>query len=346
MCGLLGFIGDSKSPEFTKQLTTSLFIRTQARGIDASGFYCAGEFGSNQIFYHKSPTPSSTFINQAEYKSIWKNKLNLGMFHCRAASQGVGLPAINQNNHPFVSHDNTKAIIHNGIIPKSEYDYFRKYYDVETKCDSEMFLRILEQNGNVFDNLENFLSLTDYSHYAVCFSQIADEMREFFLFRNEHRPLFIADLIDKLGQIYFFSTYEIFKNAIDDIRIDLNDAKIYEIKPNRLLRIRYNNNSKFDIEEFVINRYKTPNLPFLTNKPLLKNKAEYLNQIVVKQEDPAEITEDLLKKYIEQSKIMEEELLSYLKKDEVDNFKVAKIFNFIRDLQKKQDVYKKLLEEK
>lgn len=345
MCGLLGFIGDSKLPEFTKQLTTSLFIRTQARGIDASGFYCASEFGNKNVFYHKKPAPSSTFINQTEYKSLWKHKLNLGMFHCRAASQGVGLPALNKNNHPFVSHDNTKAVIHNGIIPKTEYEHFRKYYDVETACDSEMFLRILEQDNNVLENLKKFFSYTDYSHYAVCFCKIDEESRELYLFRNEHRPLFIANLIDKLGQIYFFSTYEIFKSAADDIRIDLKNAKVYEIKPNRLVHIKYGQNANFDIEEFSVNRFRSLSASCLQHKPLLRNKPEYINQIVEKQEEPVDITEDLLKKYIEQSEIMQQELLYYLKKDQVDNYKVAKIFNFIRDLQKKQDVYKKLLED-
>lgn len=344
MCGLLGFIGDSKSPEFTKQLTTSLFIRTQSRGIDASGFYCAGDFDSKNIFYHKSPVPSSTFINQTEYKSIWKSKLNMGMFHCRAASMGVGSPAMNQNNHPFVSTSNTKAVIHNGLIPKTEYDFFRNYYDVQTSCDSEMFLRILEQSGTFFENYENFLAYNNNSHYAVCYGQIDEETRDLYLFRNQFRPLFIADLIDKLGQIYFFSTYEIFTAALEDIRLNLDNAKIYELEPNRVIHISFNRNKEFSIEEYSVEKFKTTQPKYLYHYPIMKETSEYQNQIIPKQENAAEITQNFLEKYFEQSKIMEQELLSYLQRDKVDNLVVAKIFNFIRDLQKKQDVYKKLLE--
>ena len=51
MCGLFGFIGDSNNPDLTKDLSTHLFVKTQIRGTDASGFYCAEDFKNKNINY-------------------------------------------------------------------------------------------------------------------------------------------------------------------------------------------------------------------------------------------------------------------------------------------------------
>lgn len=346
MCGLLGFIGQSIAPEFTRQLTTSLFIRTQIRGIDASGFYCAGDFDTKDIFYYKKPTISSLFVNESEYKSIWKNKLNMGMFHCRAASQGVGTPAINHNNHPFVSKCNKKAVIHNGLIPKPEYDFYKQYYDVETNCDSEMFLRILEQDNDFFNGISNFYAHSTNSQYAVCYGHVEKNLREIYLFRNEHRPLFIADLTQQLGQIFFFSTFEIYSAAVEDIRLDVKNAKIYELKPYRVARILLNDTNNLNMEEYSVSRLKSKDVEPLSYFSLPPSDPEFSNNVIFKEDDPREISTDILSKYMTSCKIMEAELLSYLKKDSIDNHKVSKVFNFIRDLQKKQDAYRKILEEK
>ena len=258
MCGLLGYIGTSKDQIKTEQLVTSLFDKTQTRGIDAAGFYCVSEFEDNKVYYHKQPGPSVNLINDKIFKDLWSNKINLGLFHCRAASSGVGVPADNINNHPFVSEDLSKAVIHNGIISKSELNYLKNFYQMKSTCDSEIILRILEQEDkDYFDNLSFFLTSAQDSHFAVAYSHNKLNERKLVLFRNKHRPLFFVDLIDELGQIFFFSTEEIFFESLEDIRkknIEIKSNKITEIKSNEIFEFVYKKNGI--IEKFIYNSEK------------------------------------------------------------------------------------------
>jgi glucosamine 6-phosphate synthetase-like amidotransferase/phosphosugar isomerase protein len=252
MCGLFGFIGDSSNPDLTRDLSTHLFVKTQIRGTDASGFYCAEDFKNKNINYFKKPIQANEFVNLPEYKNLWENNLNLGLFHCRAASSGVGLPAYNQNNHPFVSKDLKKAVIHNGVIPRDEYDFFKQYYEVETECDSEIFLRILEQKNDFTNNARNFFNFSKNAHYAVVFGEAEDTNRTLHLFRNEHRPLVIVDLIDELNQIFFCSTMPIFFEALELLNRKIKKYKLYELPADNYMVINYNDKQKFDVEEFKI----------------------------------------------------------------------------------------------
>ena len=242
MCGLLGYIGASKDIIKTEKLITCLFEKTQIRGVDASGYYCVSDFDENKIYYHKQPGPSINLIEEKNYKDLWKNKTNLGLFHCRAASTGVGIPQLNQNNHPFVSHDFAKAVIHNGLIVKHELAALKKNYEMTSDCDSEIILRVLEQNNNsCIENLSFLLSMIQDSHFSVAYSENNFDERRLFLFRNKHRPLYFADLIDELGQIIFFSTIEIFLSSIELARL-----QNIKIQPQRIIEIQ-----PYEIYEFI-----------------------------------------------------------------------------------------------
>ena len=243
MCGLLGYIGSSKDRKKTEAIITSLFKHTQVRGMDASGFYCSSEFDNKKIFYHKQIGNSSDLISNDVYKRIWNQTTNLGLFHCRAASIGVGLPSINKNNHPFVSKSLKKAIIHNGLISRGEYNLLKNYYDTETDCDSEIVLRILEQDDkSILENIGDFLSFTENSQFAVAYAECHAKARKLFLFRNQHRPLYYADFRNNLGQIIFFSTLEILFSALDDAKelgVHLLPSKIVEMSPLNIYEFQY-----------------------------------------------------------------------------------------------------------
>lgn len=216
MCGLLGFIGESKIPELTRDLTTSLFVKTQIRGTDASGFYCTSNFSNKDVFFYKEPLQSSVFVENKKYKSLWDHALNLGIFHCRAATQGVGLPSENKNNHPFVSRNFQQAIIHNGFINKTELKMLKTIFETETDCDSELVLRILEQKNSHENNLVDFFALTEKSAFAVAYASADESQRNLTLLRNHHRPLCVIDLKQDLGQYFFCSTPDLFFEAIEE----------------------------------------------------------------------------------------------------------------------------------
>lgn len=153
--------------------------------------------------------------------------------HARGASQGSGPPAINKNNHPFTSSDKSIGLIHNGKIPSEEYNLLSKKYEVSSDCDSEILLRIFEAGdvsniNNVLTNpptmdakiaqrlvgLRDIWSFIEKGHMAVAVGERVDSnVRRLFLFRNQHRSLWIADLRKKLGQVFFCSTPEIWNDA-------------------------------------------------------------------------------------------------------------------------------------
>jgi glucosamine 6-phosphate synthetase-like amidotransferase/phosphosugar isomerase protein len=251
MCGILGFIGKSKNALLSQKLVTCLFQKTQVRGSDASGFYCASDFDRKEVFFHKLPEPSTVYVENIAYQKLWENDLNLGIFHCRAATQGVGLPAENKNNHPFVSENLQKAVIHNGFINKSEYKILKSLFETNTDCDSEIVLRILEQNPNFEDSLSEFFGLTEKSAYAVAFAEVDEHVRSLTLFRNIHRPIMIVDLRDLLGQIFFCSTLEILLQAVHSVP-ELSDAAIgiSQLDKDTVLNIRFDIANTMSVSSF------------------------------------------------------------------------------------------------
>lgn len=230
MCGICGYIGKSKSPAVTHQLITQLFEKTEVRGRDAAGVW-GTEPGDGKILYHKEPIKSSNFVKTKFWQRVAQSKPDLLLLHARLATPGVGLPSINRNNHPFTSKDLSIGLIHNGKVPA--YDFLVKKYEVESKCDSEILLRMYESGcaapGDVFAKNHNhgaehrlagirdIWSFGYKNHMAVAVGErLNGGYRRLCLFRNDHRSLWLADMRDALGQIFFFSTLPIWHDAIAD----------------------------------------------------------------------------------------------------------------------------------
>lgn len=342
MCGLLGFIGTSKDPVKSQELMTALFAKTQERGLDAAGFYCVSDYGQNKIYYHKQPGPSTKLIKEKIYQDLWQNKLNLGLFHCRAASSGVGVPAENINNHPFVSQNLRKAVIHNGLIIRNEYNHFKRYYETESDCDSEIILRVLEQDDNsIIDNLSKFITYVPDSHYAVAYSEVEKESRKLFLFRNKQRPLFIANLIDELGQVIFFSTLEIFLDVLDKLiekNIFINFDKIIELKPNEVYEIYYQKNNEIQMNLYESIASET-DAEIGKNYYGLRNNEEKIFNIDKIDKDYL-IEDEFLESISElnkNQKELENKILNLLQLKKISKDKCLETINSIKELNKSID---------
>jgi len=340
MCGLLGFIGQSTDPVISEKLTTALFIRTESRGIDASGFYCISDFKNKNIYYHKQPVKSSIFINSDEYKSIWQNNLTAGLFHCRAASLGVGIPIINENNHPFVSNDLKKAVIHNGLISRIDYDVLRNFYECETACDSEIVLRILEQESNSFENLKIFFDNTATSAYAIAFMECTENDRTLYLFRNQERPLHILDLSQELGQIFFFSTVEILFSSLADINLNFDNLRIHEIQPHNLFAINYKDTNRINLKQFIVKSDNDETKIPMSARKINKKLSDWENKIQSTQVDITDTVMAMSNKLIENMGNLQNKLQQNVEFKKND--KVNAIFNYLRDANKKFDNLKKL----
>lgn len=203
---------------------TNIFEQSEIRGVDASGFW--GVESTGKIIYHKEPIKSSELIKKDIWKKLQSFNANLLLAHARGASMGVGTPNVNKNNHPFTSTDKNISLIHNGRVPDSEYELLVKKYEVSSKCDSEILLRIIEgaeehnEAKELFPNHESHIgirlcgikdifSYTFKTHMAVAVGEKLDDNRYLWLFRNRQRSLWLIDLRKELGQIFFCSTPEI-----------------------------------------------------------------------------------------------------------------------------------------
>lgn len=241
MCGIFGAIGQSKNPQVSFDLLNSLFLKTEPRGTDASGFYATfpGTGEDAGVIFDKEPKKSSEYIKEcAHWNKVFKSNPDVNAFigHCRATSVNVGSEKFNKNNHPHLSDDRTVAMVHNGKVP--EYTALRGKYDMNSDCDSEILLRMFESarvisKGREKELKEEFPTLTpflaerllglkeifsrvNYGAMAVAIAERGDDgQRYLWLFRDDERPLHVVDMRKTLGQIFFCSTADIWRNAID-----------------------------------------------------------------------------------------------------------------------------------
>lgn len=247
MCGIAGFIGRSKNNKLSFELLSELFERLDSRGIDASGYWLAESGDNGSVYTHKQPGRSSEFVNSDIWKSNKNVEVNLALVHARGASRGSGNPLVNKNNHPFLSEKSNIALIHNGRI--DEYDSLKKKYHVNSQCDSEILLRIFEQAKHQYSEkflneyigilperermagIKDIFSYVTQGHMAVAIGEWKNNNgRNLWLFRNEHRPLWIADARNNLGQIFFFSDPLIWKSAVNVIGDkSIINSKIIEV---------------------------------------------------------------------------------------------------------------------
>ena len=249
MCGIAGFIGKSKNNTISFNLLSELFERLDIRGIDASGYWLAEAGNNGNVYTHKQPGKSSDFVKSNVWNSNKDIDINLALIHARGASKGSGSPLINKNNHPFLSEQKNIALIHNGKIDGDEYDSLLKKYEVQSQCDSEILLRIFEQAKHQYSEsflkdyigelpekeriagIKDIFSYITQGHMAVAIGEYKkNNGRNLWLFRNEYRPLWIADTRNYLGQVFFFSEPSIWISAINSLGDkSLKQSKIIEV---------------------------------------------------------------------------------------------------------------------
>ena len=234
MCGICGFIGESKKPVLTYQIITNLLEKSEIIGIDATGFWGTENGVDGSVIYHKEPIRSSEFVKKNDWKLVQKHNPNLLLAHARGASKGVGEPSKNHNNHPFTSLDKSMGLIHNGRVDDLEYHTLKQKYGLQSQCDSEILLRIIE-SGEFYDaedlaefedhahperlaGMRDVFSLINEGHMAVALGERGEDgSRMLWLFRNQHRPLWIVDMREDLGQVFFVSEPSIWEDAVCEL---------------------------------------------------------------------------------------------------------------------------------
>lgn len=228
MCGIAGFIGNSKNPAVTNKLMTSIMSVLEMRGTDASGIWGVETAAQPRIIYHKAPIESSKFVNLPIWSKLNDFNPNLLICHARKTSPGVGGASFNKNNHPFVSEDRRIGLIHNGRI--NEATYLKNAYETQSDTDSEVLLRMYESSfdqkplemegvpsyiNERLSGLRDIWSVVHEGAMAVAVGEYhEDGSRSLIFFRNAKRPLIVVDLRERLGQIFFLSAVEVWHKAL------------------------------------------------------------------------------------------------------------------------------------
>jgi len=273
MCGIAGFIGKSNNPHVSFSLATKLFEGIEYRGKDAAGFW--GSRDDGDTINYKESIKSSQIVEKDIWNKVRNFDPNILLLHARASSIGVGHASDNVNNHPFISEDNRVAIIHNGFIP--EYSLLEERYETISECDSEIVLRMFDASagdtGDVIstrmNGLKSFFSYVNYGQMAVAIGEKVNDSSYLWIFRNQHRPLWIIDLRKTLGQIFFCSTETIWKRAVagcQDVNRFVGTQRLFELPTDELWVFKVSRESPVVDEEkflkFKIEKSHKENVPW------------------------------------------------------------------------------------
>lgn len=218
MCGIVGFIGQAREGQWqqTHDLLRGLFLAAEHRGQDATGFVAHTEpldSPSNaRIVLAKEPLPASRFVEEnAAFRGLRHQRSSVVVGHVRAATHGK--PERNENNHPFVSKDGQLFLVHNGIVGNHEELADKYGLKLETECDSEVILRLIEREETTAGGLQRCLQEVEGSLAVAVYDRATTLL---WLARNGGRPLWLAKLKND-KRTFFASTGQIILDALKRI---------------------------------------------------------------------------------------------------------------------------------
>jgi glutamine phosphoribosylpyrophosphate amidotransferase len=191
MCGVLG-IAIKKPSEQEFDLVRQLFIQSMIRGKHATGVSYVKD---NKVHTIKEPIPANQFIEKQNLQDWVNEDGNLYCIgHVRYSTSDLAY------NQPMATEE--LSIAHNGVISQEPPETWKETYgyETETKNDSELILRCLENNEKP---LKKFVP----SSMSVC---TIDNNKIITAFRNEARPLYRFFSSNK---IIFASTEDILKRS-------------------------------------------------------------------------------------------------------------------------------------
>ena len=144
MCGIIGYIGNSKAAP----ILIEALKRLEYRGYDSAGISTINE---NNILVEKDIGKLEEIKEKRkEEKSINFEKIegNVGISHCRWATHGG---VTKENAHPHTDCKNMISIVHNGIIEnfsELKEKLIQKGHKFKSSTDTEVIAHLIEDNYN------------------------------------------------------------------------------------------------------------------------------------------------------------------------------------------------------
>ena len=215
----------------THGLLTELFVQSIERGRDATGFAALTEPLDNprngRLITDKQPLVADDFVTRSP---LWRNLRRLRcramIGHVRASTSGS--PAVNTNNHPHegIAGASGFSLVHNGWYTNVRDIQDRDSLHLQTDCDSELAVRLIERVGSIPEGLRACLEELRGAQALVVLDHRTATV---FLCRDSNRPLWICRLRDK-RRVLFASTPSIIARAIEKRLGKLNDW-VFELTP-------------------------------------------------------------------------------------------------------------------
>ena len=239
MCGIIGVVGQSTNIKKSKALLTHLMRETEVRGRHATGFFRVSDEG---IDTHKATVPSSKYVRTKKWRTAASGDNTVLIGHARAAS--IGKKDDLANAHPFVNKNGNIAMVHNGTLWL--YEYLKGDYRLDTKCDSELVLRIVGREKGIMRGIRKVFELLGPGGDFACemlHTHPNTNKTVFYVFRDPGRPVIFVDAREQTGQYFFCSEKKIWDAACrkagrKDLRrldqVEMNTYEIWAIDPDEM----------------------------------------------------------------------------------------------------------------
>ncbi len=237
MCGIFGLNFIDNTPgkfEQLSYLTDNLFLLSESRGKEASGF----AFGKdNEIEVYKTPERASKLIKQPVYKNSLEHLKNSGTVSVIGHSRLVtnGLESSNLNNQP-VTRDGV-TLVHNGIVTNFEEIKNKLNVKFSSSLDSEIIPFLLKEfdsdpSGILFKTFAEIYGMTTI---AALFENIP-----YMLLATNNGSLYFAFSEDKKDMVFASEKY-ILTRLLEDKRNSIFDYKnILQLRSNEALLLSRN----------------------------------------------------------------------------------------------------------
>ena len=216
MCGILGYVGEPSEGQWgqTHRLLEALFLNSEKRGKHATGFVArTAPFKAplyRRIITDKAPLPASQFItNNSKWRSLRHHRCSMFVGHVRMATHGD--PAEPMNNHPHQGEN--VWLVHNGVIYGHELTAHQHGLRLNSQCDSELILRMVESVKEPAQGLQRAM---DRLRGSMAVALLDAKRHIVWLARNEGRPLWTLKLRGD-RRWFFASEQEILLEAIEQV---------------------------------------------------------------------------------------------------------------------------------
>ncbi len=230
MCRLFGFVGESDLN--VVKIIRGLILAEESKNPHGTGFV----INHKGLFtIKKKGIRGLHFIAQGHADFLWNNKFDYLMGHVRYKTAGE---ASDRNAHPFGSQVAGKwyFLAHNGVLGNEMNEIAKKFKaNVDkVKVDSEMFLRCItaqmREGKDIVDAIKDVTyEVSDVGDFA--FTLLTPEL---YIWRNKERPL---NVIYYKNSIFYASTLDMFKKALEISGVKMEKIKYSEVKPYVLYKI-------------------------------------------------------------------------------------------------------------